>query len=321
MISVIIPVYNVEKYLEQSIKSVIGQSYKNLDVILVDDGSEDRSGIICDRFAQQDNRITVIHKKNSGLSDARNVGTELAKGKYVFYLDSDDYLEKDALERIYNLAETNACDVVTSNFFYTYSDYEKIANENKQDYEILDTRSAVMELVKGNIIQNFAWGKLISAEIAKRNNFPSGKLFEDFFWTHHIIDEAKKVAVDFKPSVHYRQRDNSISYHFKLKNLDQLEGMMERKAFLELSYPEFSCEYDKVMVQNGLSMCWSVVRYLKGNEKKEATVRLRNFFSKIDLSVQNSIPEANKRKIQAFQKSVLQYEWLVLKERVVSKEK
>ena len=127
IISVIIPIYNVERYLDKCIRSVVDQTYKNLEIILVDDESPDQCGTICDKWAEKDKRIRVIHKTNGGLSDARNAGTDATEGDWIFYLDSDDYLEKNALETVVNIQKEYQSDIVVGNYSYLYEDHEDTA--------------------------------------------------------------------------------------------------------------------------------------------------------------------------------------------------
>ena len=303
-ISVIIPVYNVEDYLTECVDSVLNQTYKNYEILLIDDGSTDKSSQICDAYSEKNNKINVIHTENKGLSAARNLGTEKAKGEYVFYLDSDDYVENNVLERMIKIVEQDNVDIVCGNFMYTYSDRTVIAIKEEKEYEVLDTYSAMEQLVKGEKIQNFAWGKLIKKEIAQNHKFPVGKLFEDMYWTHYVIDQAEKVAIDYKSFVYYRQRDNSISYSFNIKSLDQLDGMMQRKEFIEKRYPEFLKNYKEMMVKNSLNLAWCTVRYLKGNEQKSAVNRLRTFYLKFDY-YQNDSKES--RLIAAFCSNIIKY--------------
>ena len=163
-ISIIIPVYNVEKYILKTIESVINQTYYNTEIILVDDGSTDNSSKICDEFSKRDNRICVIHQENQGLSAARNIGTNLATGDFVFYLDGDDYLENDALENLIALSDN--CDLVIGNYYYTYSDHEDIAQPDTEKIREFTRKEAISQLMQGKL-QTFAWGKLIRADIAR----------------------------------------------------------------------------------------------------------------------------------------------------------
>ena len=261
MVSIVIPVYNVEKYLKDCVNSVISQTYADLQIILVDDGSTDSSGNICDAFAEKDERIHVIHKKNGGLSDARNAGTSASKGEFIFYLESDDYLENDALQVLLRTQDQHRADVVVGNYFYTYDDREDIA-ENKE--QVLDKATSIERLMSGEI-QTFTWGKLVRAEIAKKHKFPAGLLFEDHFWTHLVFQDSNIIACIPQPLVHYRQRQNSISYTFTEKRLDIIKGWEARISFLQENYPEMLPLYLNRCAHDVVSLSWLMLTRMKHN--------------------------------------------------------
>lgn len=271
-VSVIIPVYNVEQYLKQCIGSVVDQTYRNMEIILVDDGSTDESAKICDEIAKKDRRVKVLHKTNGGLSDARNAGTAICTGEYVLYLDSDDYLEPDAVETLMLLRNNCNADTVIGNYFYTYSDHEGLAEPDAGEDTIYSREEAIHRLMQGTL-QTFAWGKLIRADIAKRHPFPVGKLFEDHFWTHLIFQDCETVVYSSKPVVHYRQRENSISYTFNLSRLDIIDGWRERIAFLQREYPDMVEEYLCRCARDTVSLAWLVLTRMKKKRKSLAKIR------------------------------------------------
>ena len=283
-VSVIIPVYNVEKYLSDCVKSVCGQTYSNLQIILVDDGSTDQSGKMCDEFAKLDSRILVIHKENGGLSDARNSGLLRANGEFVFYLDSDDYLEENAIEFLVKIQQEQNAQIVVGNYYYTYERYEKCATSLGKGNIVLGKQKVMVALVTGKI-QNFAWGKLIKSDIAKKYEFPKGKLFEDNYWAHLVFDEAETIVVSGNPMVHYRQRNDSISYTFDMKRLDILEGWLIRKEFLEEKYPELVETFLQYVAGNYINIAWLILTRMKKNRKKafqklrecNSVLRLQNY--------------------------------------------
>lgn len=281
IVSVIIPVYNVKEYLRRCVNSVLNQSYKKLQIIMIDDGSTDGSEIICDEFKTQDSRVEVVHKTNGGLSDARNVGTAFANGDFVFYLDSDDYLENNAIESLVNIQEKYNCDIVLSNYYYTYEDHEDVAECEFDEITVLESKDAMEALVTGKI-QNFAWGKLINRKIALRCIFPYGKLFEDVFWFHNVLNECSSVAILNWPIVHYRQRSNSISFNFNISNLDILEGFKGRKNFLDTNYPDLVEKYFLFVSKQFFNLSWLVITKLK-KEKKIAFFKLTSFASDTNL--------------------------------------
>lgn len=275
LISVIVPIYNVQQYLSQCVESILAQTYQNLEIILVDDGSTDDSGRMCDALTQRDNRIQVIHKPNGGLSDARNAGTKACNGTFVFYLDSDDYLEQDAISALVRIQFESHAEVVIGNYFYTYSDHEDIAQPDTGTVEAYPRKEAIALLMQGKL-QTFAWGKLIRADIAKRHLFPIGKLFEDHFWTHLVFQDCETVVYSSKPMVHYRQRGNSISFTFNLKRLDIIEGWRERIVFLQQEYPDMVEEYLHRCAGDTVSLAWLVLTRMK-KHKKQGFLKLREF--------------------------------------------
>lgn len=184
LISVIIPVYNVEDYLVKSVDSVLNQTYRNLDIILVDDGSTDMSGEMCDTFAQQDERIRVIHKKNGGLSDARNAGLEIAKGDYIGYIDSDDWAEPDMFETMVLNCEKYGADVAACRYSRVYRDF--VSNQSTDLILHMSRDEALETYLCENIerpIYNSVWSKLFRYELVKDYRFPVGKKSEDIMYT------------------------------------------------------------------------------------------------------------------------------------------
>lgn len=314
-VSVIIPIYNVEKYLRACVDSVIGQTYRDLQIILVDDGSTDSSAQICDEYPLKDKRIIVLHKENGGLSDARNAGLPLASGDFIFYLDSDDYLEHNAIDSLVQMQNQTDADIVLGNFFYTFSDHEYAAKVWYQSDTVLENKRAMAALIDGRI-ETFAWGKLIRSEIAHRYLFPKGKVFEDHYWTHFVFGDAERVALITQPLVHYRQRDNSISFTFDMKRLDILDGWINRKEFLEQRYPDLLSICYQRYAERYAGLAWLVLTRMKGN-KRLAFGRLRSFNTTIQL--QNYAEGTTKELICALDRSNLTYAVYALMHRVIGR--
>ena len=250
LVSVIIPVYNIEEYLTECIESVLQQTYLNIEIILVNDGSLDGCRAICDYYQNLDKRILVIHQENSGLSEARNSGTRKSTGDFIFYLDGDDWLKENCIEELVTHQVIHQAEVVQGNFYYSYDDYYLLDVRGRVtncDLIQLNTYDAMKLLLDNIEIKNFAWGKLIDAKIAKSELFPKGKLFEDTFWTHNIIAKTKKYIVLKEPLLFYRQRSTSISYQkFNKRNLDRLEGLLKRRDFILINFPELK---EKISMQ------------------------------------------------------------------------
>ena len=213
LVSVIIPIYNIKAYLNQCVQSVCNQSYSHLEIILVDDGSTDGSGVMCDELAKKDSRIKVFHKENGGLSEARNYGLLQATGNYIFYLDGDDWIASAALMNLIKAAEDYHADFVQGGFYYAYSDY-LLQRKEISGMIIFTPKEAMKELVLDGRIKNFAWGNLIRKELALKVPFLKGKYFEDCFWKYQMTELAERYVYCPYPGYYYRQRSGSISGNF-----------------------------------------------------------------------------------------------------------
>ena len=244
LISLIIPVYKVEKYLEKCIQSVINQTYENLQIILVDDGSPDNCGKICDEYAKKDHRIEVIHKSNGGLSDARNKGLEIAKGEYIGFVDSDDYIEADMYEVLYNLLKQYNADVSICNF-YTVSQ-GKIAIKNAENGIKEYNRIEILkEVLLDNNIQSYAWNKLYKKELFDEIKYPIGKKYEDIGTTFYLLEKCNKVVVTGKSEYYYINRQDSIVNNVTETTItDYIELIMQRYDYIEENIKELS-SYNK----------------------------------------------------------------------------
>ncbi|MBP5422114.1 MAG: glycosyltransferase family 2 protein [Paludibacteraceae bacterium] len=237
-ISVIIPIYNVQEYLPQCLDSLYEQIDGSVEVILVNDGSTDNSQAICEEYTQKFPNTILVNKENGGLSDARNAGTAVATGEYIYYLDSDDWLAPDAIKTLYDFAEGNNCEVVQGGFYYAYDDHLLYDAKYKEPF-VLDRNEAMLQLIKNDYVKNFAWGKLYKSEIVKRYPFPKGKYFEDSYWQHLVMNEVVNYGIIPTPLYYYRQRSSGISGEFSIKNLDLLKGYEERLKFVQELYPKY----------------------------------------------------------------------------------
>lgn len=251
-ISVIVPIYNVEKYINRCVDSILNQTYKNLEIILVDDESPDNCGKIADEYKSIDSRIKVVHKKNGGLSDARNYGMDYVTGEYVLFVDSDDWLKKEMIETLYNLSIKNNADIVQSGFYYAYNNYllydDRYYTESMEPVE-LNKQELMKELVINERVKNFAWGKLYRRNLIKDIPFEKGVLFEDVFWAHKVMDRVDKYIICHKPMCYYLQRSDSIVSTYTIKNLDIIKGLKIRHKFIEENYPHLKSESYKILTK------------------------------------------------------------------------
>lgn len=237
MISVIIPVYKVEEYLEQCIDSVLNQTHKNLEVILVDDGSPDKCPEICDKYALKDNRVRVIHKENGGISDARNYGLKVATGKYIAFVDSDDWIERDMYEHLFNLMVEHNADIAECGVNWCYKNKTVSAKSNSTI--CVDMHTAMCGFLDRSLkIAPTVWNKLYLRDVVKQVNFPYGRLHEDGFYTWRAIYSCKKYALSSECKYNYRQdRIGSImttQSEINLKSYyDIIDAFEERNKFFE----------------------------------------------------------------------------------------
>lgn len=238
LISIIVPVYNVEKYLDKCVVSIINQTYKNIEVILVDDGSKDSSGKLCDELEKIDKRIKVIHKKNGGLSDARNAGIKVAKGQYIGFVDSDDFIENDMFEILYKLNKKYNSDISIVSFYEIYNEKVIGVRKSKEEQELTKIE-AIKELLIDTKIQSYAWNKLFKRELFDGIEFPTNKNFEDIATTLLLFEKANKVVLYENPKYYYVRRDNSIIGTRNYKTYkDYLDVIYDKYIYLDGKYEE-----------------------------------------------------------------------------------
>ena len=238
LISVIVPIYNVELYLEKCIVSIINQTYKNLEIILVNDGSPDNCPQICEEYAKKDSRIKVIHKKNGGLSDARNYGIDIANGKYLCFIDSDDYIADQMIEKLYQNLKKNKSDISICNFYETYSnDYLKFYPFPEKKLKISGNAKFYNIYNKYFLSTIAAWGKLYKKEIFNNIKYPLGKIHEDEAIITEVLKNAKVISYFDEPLYYYVQREKSITKIFDLKRLDIIEVHEKRLEFFNRIEP------------------------------------------------------------------------------------
>ncbi len=241
LISVIIPVFNVEDYLDYCLKSVIEQEYKNLEIILVDDGSSDSSGGICEEYAKKDSRIKVIHKKNGGLSSARNVGLDVMTGDYISFVDSDDYIRVDYISQMVRYIVEDKTDLVICSTKKTTSnkDYRFVPQKSNKHF-VYDSPTIKIKMISKKVPM-YSVSKLFKASFKEELRFPEGKLFEDIVSTWNVIKKVNNVTFSTDELYYYRQRTGSIV------NSNYNHNRMDQLFFSESIYEEIS---DKGVLKN-----------------------------------------------------------------------
>ena len=224
-VSVIVPVYNTSQYLVRCLNSICQQTYKDLEIIIVNDGSTDNSQSIIDRFSSNDTRIRCLSQKNQGLSAARNNALNICTGEYITFVDSDDFLDSDYIISLLNAALKHSA-MISMCGWYSYEEKTKhisslceIINENG---EVLTHQEALTKLFQDNEIQSHVWNKMYHYSLFKDVRFPVGKKFEDIYVMHKLFANANKIAYIKAPKYYYTQRDNSIIHDINKQNLTNL---------------------------------------------------------------------------------------------------
>ena len=285
LISVIVPIYNVQENLKRCIESIVQQTYKNLEIILIDDGSSDDSGIICDNFAKLDKRIIVIHQKNQGPSNARNTGLKISKGKYIGFVDGDDYIDSRMYELLYNNLIKYKAQISTCDFEKVYSNVnlKKQNIMHKKSYAI-DNSMAIKLLLEDKIINNYVWNKLYIKELWNNEYFPDKKKFEDLGTIYKILQKAKKVAIYRCKLYKYVINENSITNNIKDDSsvLNYIEMTNTMLNFVEYNYPNFEESVKKARCKyiiNWHTMC--IKNNLKNLYDSDTLIKQYSKFEKI----------------------------------------
>lgn len=263
-LSVIVPIYNVEKYLKRCIDSIVNQTYKNLEIILVDDGSKDKSGNICDEYSNIDKRIKVVHLENGGVSRARNVGINLSTGEYLGFVDSDDYISSEMYENMIHILENHNLDIVSCNAYMVKNN--RVIGEKGTSKLKIYGKNEILPLVLQDY-NNTVWDKVYKREVFDGVKFPEGRVFEDNGTAHLIFNNVKKVGILDEKYYYYFRTPNSITQTaFNVKSrYDCFLGYKDRLEFAKKNNIPCLAECKSLLVKSALS-CLTAV-YASNNEK------------------------------------------------------
>ena len=292
LISVIVPIYKAEKYLERCVASVAAQTYEMLEIILVDDGSPDRSPAICDDLAERDGRIQVIHQPNSGVSAARNAGLSKASGRYIMMIDSDDYMAPRMIETMYAALVESESDLSICRFLKGNDGNCLFPEADVSSYEVIDPKTALMRIYADSesaLQYVVPWAKLYKRELFENISYPEGKIFEDIYITHQILYRCHSIAVVPYPLIYYFQHADSImNKPFHVGKLDYLEALNNRVVFFrehglsdltEIAYDEYLhsliWEYSRArdLLENRPAMLDIVARFRAAYKKGYSSKR------------------------------------------------
>lgn len=260
LISIIVPVYNVENYLDRCVDSIVKQTYKNIEIILVDDGATDNSGKICDKWSKSDDRVKVFHKKNGGLSDARNYGIKNSTGKYLTFVDSDDYIDKEYVKYLYSLIKKDDYDIsIAQQTIVTKNNKKESASLIKEvSYKKLE---AIKHLLLEDSFTVSACAKLYKRELFDNIEFPKGKLYEDNGTMYKIFDNVEKVICSSRPVYYYVIRDSSITTQkFTQKKLDIIYLTDEMEKYLNKYF-----ELSDIIFRRKVKVRLTILRQLATN--------------------------------------------------------
>lgn len=238
IISIIVPIYNVGKYLPKCIESILNQTFKNFELILVNDGSTDNSGVVCDDYAKKDTRIKIIHKSNGGVSSARNAGLYVAKGEYIGFVDPDDYIDKNMYEKLYRLCIDNNSDIAICRFNREING--KIQNkESTEEIIELNNMEAMNELFKGNLYRFSLCNKLFSKKCFNDVLFPEERIHEDLSTTYKLFANSKKaVYINYCGYIYVRRENSILTSTYNEKRLQAFIAWDEIIEFIDKNYYE-----------------------------------------------------------------------------------
>ena len=299
LISVIVPMYNVEKYLKQCLDSILQQTYSNLEIILIDDGSTDGCYKIAEEYAKKDKRIKVLHQKNQGISIARNNGIEIASGKYIAFVDSDDYLEKDMYETLYNICKKYNADMAVVGINKVHDKEGRIEKLESDNYEkIMSKQDAYKIMINDDLgFRVETWNKLYKKELFNDIRYPQNKLYEDVGTTYLLVDKAKKIVYNSSAKYNYRIREKSITKNksFTLKEMDRVEFAKKMTDFVKEKYPNVKNEMEIYMLINYIATLNKMILDKK-NEKDFIDEVVKTFRKDIFIIIKSKLKI--KKKIQ-----------------------
>lgn len=274
-VSIIVPVYKVEKYIDQCLESIKRQTFSNWECIMVNDGSPDKAGQICERFLNSDPRFKLIHKENGGLSSARNEGLAISQGRFIAFVDSDDWIDTKYIETLYNLLVQYDADIAQCGFIKEFKTFKR-KKRLKFSNPILEGEEVAKQLLIYNRLPGFMWNKLFRKELIN-SEFPVGLVYEDYYVMTSWVDNIKKVVLSPEMLYHYRMRKGSITASSEAKyQLDFMNAVKQRVDKIKKIFPDiFSADDEKLFIyRNLLERAKIISRREKDPIKKKRAVQL-----------------------------------------------
>lgn len=296
-VSIIVPVYQVAEYLNKCVMSICEQTYSNLEIILIDDGSTDGSSQMCDEFEKKDIRIAVIHKKNGGLSSARNAGLKVAKGDYVAFVDSDDYIHPAYIETLLRSCEEYKCEIAVCDYMSVRDDIDPLPLNKHERVTCMNSRDTMHALtVDRYLLFIVCWNKLYKRELFDDILFPDGRIHEDEYVTHHLLYKSKNTVLINQYLYYYRKRANSImSRPFSEKNFDRIYGTMDRLHLLKKEGLEEEYRSTVKRLSFLIEQAEKYCKINKANDSLSMLDEIKNLFNEFDVSDRSDNTTINRK--------------------------
>ena len=305
LISVIVPVYRVEDYLDHCIQSIVEQTYPNLEILLVDDGSPDGSGEICDRWAETDSRVRVIHQKNAGAGAARNTALDAANGSLIAFVDSDDYLHPNLYTHLYGLMK-DGVDIAECEIGITENDDFVMDDGTGARILVCETEEALRLHIQDEIFRQTPPNKLYHRECVGDIRFPVGNLIDDEFFTYKVLGNAKKLAHSSACMYAYRQQSGSAMHKpYSLRRLQGLDAKCKRLAYFAQRFPGLVWDAKADLLMTCLGAMQGCLRSLKGEEMEAARTKLNGVLAQITpLEIPKAVSAKRRFLLKAAQKNL-----------------
>lgn len=293
LVSIIIPIYNVEKYLEKCIKSIINQTYRNLEIILINDGSTDESAKICEAYKELDNRIIFINKKNGGAASAKNEGLKVAKGDYITFVDSDDFVELDMIEYMVNTIKKYNSDIVQCSFTNLYKNTEKFKQDKIIEQKIGSKDFLELFLTKWD--SSLFWNKLFKREVIENVFFKEGRCIDDEFFTYKCVINSKSIVTSNKIVYNYRMRKSGVMKSERSQKQilkDRVDYLYERYELVRKIYKDLDKSFLEhlltyyLIISKDYYVNEKLLDYMKNNLK---SIKVKIITSNIDIRIKMQI--------------------------------
>lgn len=279
LISVIVPVYRVEAYLDECVSSIVSQTYKNLEIILVDDGSPDNCPAMCDAWAKRDGRIKVIHKRNGGAASARNIGVCAATGDIISFIDSDDVIHERMFDVLLVAMKETGCEIAQCEISYFADKIVAVYDDDKPQYKIYTATEALSLIISDNVIRQTPPNKLYKREVISTTKWPDGKTHEDEFWTYQVVGQSRTICCVNAPMYFYRQHTQSAVHKpFSIKSLDCMDAIRDRYVYISKHYPELTSAAYRSLFGSILYSCQCALTLQDATERKLCMKRIADCY-------------------------------------------